>query len=83
MLPQFSSSGRALFTSHEKGCLCVWDPITVGWTHKIKVVKNETDDLLTKLTPLTLSPDGESLAMGCHDGTVRILAATGNAKQNP
>lgn len=65
---QFSSSGRAIYSSHEDGNIAIWDPFGEGGhEHKVSVLKNQP------LSGLAISPTNGALAVPCWDEMVKIF----------
>lgn len=67
----WSNSGRALYTANVDGTLGIWEAFgkNAGYVHSVKM------DSVGKqpMSGLAMSPDGSSIAVPCHDQSVRVF----------
>lgn len=78
-----SSSGRSLFTSHEDGTLCTWEPFgaKAGLAHYTKPYNvNPGYEAQQPLVGVTMNPNKDALAVACCDGAARVFTVKGSKK---
>ncbi|KAL1496630.1 hypothetical protein AB1Y20_014234 [Prymnesium parvum] len=79
---QFSISGRALYTSHENGCIGCWEPYgaTSGCKALVAAHTAAQQQSARSISALSLSPDGTALVSAAYDAQVKVWAAQPSSK---
>jgi WD40 repeat protein len=67
-----SASGGHRLAMAEPAGIRIWDTARAGWQDSIASAATTLSDAGTKLTGMAISPDGQTVAAGTEEGSVRV-----------